>query len=189
MRARRRPEAIARRTAMNKKLPVALPILWLVIEPRASATTATAAQEGPPSPTVNVDFILDTSGSMAELTDTGETRMEAAKRVLREVIDAIPDREGVNVGLRLYGYKGDNSDATKDISCKSTRSFVKVSGIDREKLHRAIDGAQPTGWTPIALSLQRAEKDFPKTEGEAVNAVVLLTDGAETCDGDPCKIA
>jgi len=146
------------------------------------------AQEEVPSstPTVNIEFILDASGSMAAITDTGETRMDAAKRVLREVIGSIPDRDGsVNVGFRIYGHKGDNSEATKAISCKASSLLVPIAGVDQGALMSAIDSAQPTGWTPLALSINRAGRDFDSSGEGVVNAAVLLTDGIETCDGDP----
>lgn len=139
---------------------------------------------------VNIEFILDSSGSMANVTDTGETRMEAAKRVLHQVIQAIPDRQGsVNVGFRIYGFEGNNSDTTKQISCNSSELRVPIQGIAQSKLLQAIDQAQPTGWTPIARSLALAAKDFPPGGKSVTNNIVLLTDGTETCDGNPCQVA
>src|SRR5215213_2119574 len=61
----------------------------------ATATTVTDDGEATESPTaaksVNVELIVDASGSMAQTIDTGETRMDAAKRVLNDVITGIPD--------------------------------------------------------------------------------------------------
>jgi len=141
-------------------------------------------------PQVNLEIILDSSGSMANLTDTGETRMDAAKRVLAEVINSIPQRPGqINVGFRLYGHRGDNTDATKDVSCKASDLLVPVSGVDQPALIGAVNSAQPTGWTPISRSLSRAGKDFPEAGADVANTVLLVTDGVETCDGDPVKVA
>ena len=47
----------------------------------------------------------------------------------------------------------------------------------------------PVGWTPIGLSLERAGADFPAASETVANAIILVTDGLETCDGDPCAIA
>lgn len=141
-------------------------------------------------PQVNLEIILDSSGSMANLTDTGETRMDAAKRVLTEVINSIPQRAGqINVGFRLYGHRGDNTDATKDVSCKASDLLVPVNGVDQPALIGAVNSAQPTGWTPISRSLSRAGKDFPEAGDGVINTVLLVTDGLETCDGDPVKVA
>jgi hypothetical protein len=156
-------------------------------------TNGALAQEesvNDPAPQVNLEIILDSSGSMANLTDTGETRMDAAKRVLTEVINSLPQRAGqVNVGFRIYGHRGDNSDATRDESCKASDLLAPVSGVDQPALIAAVNSAQPTGWTPIARSLSRSGKDFPEAGPSIANTVLLVTDGLETCDGDPVKVA
>jgi hypothetical protein len=167
-----------------KKLVATLSV-WIAI---AVIVSPLAAQEvaTPTAPIVNIEFILDASGSMGAITDTGETRMEAAKRVLRDVIASIPDSAGeINVGFRIYGHEGDNTEATKPLSCLASDLMVPVEGIDRDALFAALDQAQPVGWTPIALSLSEAGKDFPAAGDDVINAVVLVTDGLETCDMDP----
>jgi Ca-activated chloride channel family protein len=102
--------------------------------------------------TVNVELILDASGSMGEPLSSGETRMAAAKRILREVIASLPERPGVNVGLRVYGHLGDNTEANKAISCRASELLVPVAGLDKAALTARVEAIQPTGWTPIAYS-------------------------------------
>jgi len=151
---------------------------------------AVAAQEGDQAAAreVNVELILDLSGSMAADIGGGETRMEAAKRVMNDVIDALPEREGVNVGFRIYGHEGSNSDADREVSCQSSDLVVPIDGINKDALRQQVDAAQPIGWTPIDLSLRRAGGDFQAGEGLS-NYIVLVTDGEETCGGDPCATA
>jgi dipeptidyl aminopeptidase/acylaminoacyl peptidase len=132
--------------------------------------------------TVNVELILDASGSMAETLPGGETRMEAAKRILREIITGLPERPGVNVGLRVYGHQGDNTEASKAISCRASELLVPVSGLDKAALIAQVEAIQPTGWTPITYSLQQAAGDFQPGGESITNAIVLVTDGEETCD-------
>lgn len=151
-----------------------------------------AAQTGPfdaSSLTVNVELILDVSGSMAELIPgTDQTRMEAAQEALLAVIDQIPERPGLNVGLRVYGQAGSNLQTDQAISCASTALLVPVSGVDRGRLAQVVEGMQPTGWTPLAKALEDAGADF--APGESItNAVIMVTDGEETCGGDPCAVA
>ena len=119
----------------------------------------------------------------------GETRMAIAKRVLDDVIAAIPEREGVDVGFRIYGHRGDNTAAGKAVSCRSSELLVPIEGVDKAALEDAVDQARATGWTPLALSLERAGDDFEPAEAGVVNAVVLVTDGLETCEGDPCAVS
>ncbi len=153
------------------------------------ATGEMTQPEGGEANDVNIEIILDVSGSMGQVLDTGETRMDAAKRVLNDVLTAIPDREGINVGLRIYGHQGDNTEAGQAVSCQSSDLIVDVDGVNRARLGEEIAALQPTGWTPIALSLEEAEGDFPTDQDDAVNAVVLVTDGLETCGGDPAAAA
>ena len=90
------------------------------------AAAAPATQDEQAVRTVNLELILDLSGSMARDIGGGETRMEAAKRVMNDVIDALPEREGVNVGFRIYGHLGDNTDAA-GTSAASPRSWSSRS--------------------------------------------------------------
>ncbi len=139
--------------------------------------------------TVNVELIFDVSGSMSQRVDTGQTRMDIAKRVLGEVINVIPDRDGINVGLRIYGFRGDNTEATKQVSCTSSELVVPVAGVDRASLLNEIEALEPIGWSPLAFSLLRAESDFPAANENVTNAIVLITDGLDSCGGDPCDTA
>ena len=141
-----------------------------------------------PAREINVELILDASGSMAQRIG-GETRMAIAKRVITDVIAAIPEREGIDVGFRLYGHRGDNTAAGKAVSCRSSELLVPIEGLDRAAIERHVDAARPTGWTPLADSLEQAAGDFSPAGPGVVNAVVLLTDGLETCDGDPCAVS
>jgi plastocyanin len=152
-----------------------------------AAVQESSAQVGK---TVNVEFIVDASGSMAAPTNTGELRMDSAKRVLTEVVNAIPDAEGVNVGLRVYGHRGDNTDTGRPESCVSSDLLVPIDGVQKPELLAQVDALQPVGWTPIGYALEQASADFnqPATD-DVLNAVVIVTDGLETCDADPASIA
>jgi Mg-chelatase subunit ChlD len=150
--------------------------------------TEGGAVEGAP-PTVNVELVLDSSGSMAEETPDGETKIDAAKRALREVIAAIPARNGYNVGLRVYGQEGSNREEDRAESCRATELLVPIEGVDEEALREGVAAVEPTGWTPLARALEAAGDDFaPGGEG-VTNAVIMVTDGEETCGGDPCEVA
>lgn len=150
------------------------------------STTAQETEQA--ASTVNVELILDLSGSMAADIGGGETRMEAAKRVMNDVIAALPEREGINVGFRIYGHEGNNTEAQRDVSCQSSELVVPIEGVNKDALREQVDAAQPIGWTPISLSLERAGGDFQAGENIS-NNIVLVTDGEETCGGDPCAVA
>lgn len=143
-----------------------------------------------PGTQVNVELILDSSGSMVQETDDGDTRIDAAKRVLNQVIDAIPvDRPELNVGFRVFGHRGNNTQAGRAESCQSSELTVPIDGVDPDALRAEVADYEPVGWTPIGLSLERAAADFPPASDTVTNAIILVTDGLETCDTDPCAIA
>lgn len=189
----RRPQTKPRWRSMVALLLVLLTPFGLVLGPTAPPATA---QEGADpldasTLTVNVELILDASGSMAEDVPGSENqrRMEAAKAAMRDVIARIPEREGLNVGFRVYGHKGSNNEADRAISCRSTELLVPLEGVDKDALLEQVETFEPTGWTPLALALTEAGRDFD-TGGESVtNAIILITDGEETCGGDPCQVA
>ena len=185
----------ARSLGRGHRLPRLVTLLALlaplVLALGLATPSSARAQDDPASArTVNVELILDASGSMAQDVGNGETRMEAAKRVMNDVIDALPEREGVNVGFRVYGHLGDNTEAGKAESCQSSDLLVPIDGVNKTALREQVATFEPTGWTPIAESLRRAGGDFAGRTGESItNAIVLVTDGEETCGGDPCAVA
>lgn len=138
---------------------------------------------------VNVELVFDSSGSMAAEVSPGVTRIEAAKTVLNDVVEAIPEAEGINVGFRVYGHEGSNQEADREESCRSTELVVPIEGTNKEALRAAIESYQPVGWTPITLALTEAGKDFSAPGENEVNAIVLVTDGLETCGGNACEAA
>lgn len=173
--------------------------LLIILAGSSLALTATAAAQGSsPSPApsaapasvVNAELILDSSGSMALPTSDGEPRIDAAKRVLSNVIDVIPNDTGrINVGFRVFGNTGNNTEAGRAESCQGTELRVPIDGVNREALQAEVDAYQPVGWTPITLALTEAAEDFPAAAEGIRNSMILVTDGLETCDGDPCAAA
>jgi Ca-activated chloride channel homolog len=135
----------------------------------------------------NVEIVLDASGSMAKKVD-GKTQMDLAKEAIDNFVGALPDN--AKVGLRVYGHKGTGSDADKQLSCNSSELIYQVSPYDSSKFKQALDSVQPKGWTPITLALETAQKDLAKYPADKSNNIVfLVSDGIETCDGDPVAAA
>lgn len=135
----------------------------------------------------NIQLVFDASGSMVQKIGN-ETKIQAARRAMERVIDALPDNPDLNVGFRVFGHEGDSSEAQKARSCQSTALLVPMQGVNKELLRQQTQAWQPTGWTPISLALQKAGEDFQS--GERVrNVIIMVTDGEETCGGDPCAVA
>jgi Ca-activated chloride channel homolog len=136
---------------------------------------------------LNVEIILDASGSMAQNAGNN-TKMESAKEEILNFVKELP--EGTKVGMRVYGHKGSNADSDKELSCKSSEIVYPINTYDTAKFQSALDQVKPTGWTPISLALKEAQKDLSKFNGENnTNIVYLVSDGIETCDQDPVDAA
>lgn len=175
---------------VSRALPMALRVLMIAMLVIVTHPTIGFAQDQASAPrVVNVELVFDSSGSMAQEVSPGVTRIEAAKQVLNDVVDAIPEQEGINVGFRVYGHQGTNQEADRAESCQSTELIVPVQGTDKDLLRAAIESYQPVGWTPITLALEEAANDFEAPAESEVNAVVLVTDGLETCGGNACDAA
>ncbi|WP_226537606.1 VWA domain-containing protein [Fictibacillus halophilus] len=137
--------------------------------------------------TLNVAILLDSSGSMA--AKIGEkTKMEIAKEAVRNYASKLP--QGSNVMLRVYGQKGSNADSDKKVSCESTEVVYELNTYNEGDFQNSLDQFKPTGWTPIAGAIQAAQKDLEgQSNGKAENLIYVVSDGVETCDGDPAAAA
>jgi hypothetical protein len=126
---------------------------------------------------VAVELILDTSGSMD--ADLGKRkRIDVAKRSLsRLVADSLP--EGLPVALRTF-----KAGTRAKPSC-ATRLSVKLGPLDKAAMLKRIDRIKigKGTKTPLAAAIEAAGGDIGGVEGPRI--VVLVTDGAETCGGDP----
>ncbi|GAB4172876.1 MAG: hypothetical protein Kow0020_07960 [Wenzhouxiangellaceae bacterium] len=122
-----------------------------------------------------VEIILDASGSMLKRMQ-GQRRIDVAKSAIREaVVGALP--EGLPVALRVYGHREAGT-------CR-TDLELPVAPLDKAAFLRRVEPIQAINLarTPIADSLAAVADDLSAVEGRKL--VVLLTDGEETCDGDP----
>lgn len=136
---------------------------------------------------INVVLLLDASGSMRGSVG-GKTKMAVAKRVLRGFVGRLP--KSANVALRVYGHVGSNSEADKRRSCRASEAVLPLQPLDRKKFKRAIASFDARGWTPLARSLRKARADFRGADGEdSSNFVYVVSDGVETCGGNPVKQA
>lgn len=135
----------------------------------------------------NVEILLDASGSMAANVN-GQTKMEAAKKAIQAFAESLPDK--ANVALRVYGHKGSGKDSDKALSCGSSELVYQLQPYQAQGLSAALNQFKPTGWTPLALAMQQAQNDLGKFKGEKnTNIIYLVSDGIETCGGDPVAVA
>jgi len=137
--------------------------------------------EGP----VAVQFILDASGSMAGDAG-GPSKMDVARTAFIHALEVI-EEANITASLRAYGFDA-SVDHTAEASCPNTERLTDFLSGELDELRAAAGRLSPYGYTPIAASLEAAAVDL-----EAVAArerlIVLLSDGEETCHGDPVTAA
>lgn len=128
-------------------------------------------------------IILDCSGSMRESTKDGQTKMAVAQRVVTDLIEKLPD--GLEVTFVVYGHEafGGVNDPRNCQAVKIARPLSPLGDSGKAELVRLIAGLRPVGATPIALSLKTAGAELAKHD--TFCGLVLITDGKETCQGDP----
>ena len=147
---------------------------------RAAPPAKTAAAQSCTTAGRTIALVMDASGSMNAKLPSGETRIEVARRAIKDVASFAP--AGAQISLRLYGAQSPAS--RKD--CEDTHLAVPP-GAEAAAIAASVDGARAQGYTPIAYSLEQAQGDFPANAKERV--IVLVSDGNETCKGDPLLAA
>ena len=114
-----------------------------------------------------------------------ETRIQSAKDLLAATVDSLKDVPNLEIALRVYGHQSPITATYQD--CNDTKLEVPFSANNFDKVKYRIKSIQAKGTTPIARSLEAAADDFP--DQTTRNVIILITDGLEACDNDPCVIA
>ncbi len=125
-------------------------------------------------------LMLDASGSMKDPDPSGLSKIEAAKKALTGVVDALPS--DAQVGLRVYGATQPGGKPTK-AACADTQLVHPIEALDKPGLTAAIEAFRAKGETPIARSLTEAVKDLGPS---GKRTIVMVSDGEESCVPDPC---
>lgn len=128
-------------------------------------------------------FLLDASGSMyAQMEESN--RINIAKRLLIRLSDSLTKLENVEIALRVYGHQS----MKQKRNCRDTKLEVPFGELNQIQIRDKIKNIKPKGTTLIAYSLQEAAYDFPR-DPSSRNIIILITDGIEECDGDPCAVS
>ncbi len=121
-------------------------------------------------------LIIDASGSMWGQIDE-KAKISIAKEVLGDLLKDLPaDRR---LGLMTYGHR-------REGDCADIEMLTPV-GSDRTAIAAAVSKISPKGKTPMADSIKKAAEQLGYTENKA--SVILVSDGIETCEPDPCGVA
>jgi len=159
------------------------PTMWAVIGLAGSFGTSevgglevTMEVQGERPPARALEIVLDASGSM-KLPLGNRTRWQVALGALEQAIAQLP--EDLEVALRVYGHR--HSSRSQE-TCTDTEVVVPFGTLDRRALIGAARKITPRGETPLVHSLLQAAEDLRERPHASV---VLVTDGEESCGGDP----
>ena len=124
-----------------------------------------------------VYIIFDGSGSMWGRLADNSMKIQTAKDVLGDFIEG--DFSGKELALRAYGHR-------REKDCSDSELLVPFGDPEKviEVFKEKVQGIQPKGRTPITYSFREALKDFGDRKGD----IILISDGIETCDEDPCEL-
>lgn len=147
-------------------------LIWTLLI-LVGASDTSIAQES----SKGIYVIFDASGSMwGQLADRSY-KIHVAREVLGDFLSG--DFGDAELAFRAYGHrqKGD---------CRDSELVAPFSAPAEaaDRVKPFLSEVDPLGKTPIAYSLDQALNDFDGREGE----IILITDGIETCDADPCAM-
>lgn len=151
--------------------------------------TGPAAPDGPataPNRWKRAIVAIDASGSMRGKTG-GREKMAVAKEAVSEFLAKVP--ADAEVGLVAFGHAGDNDEAGKPRSCMGVELIAEPGRMSAAGIEGAMKKFEATGWTPLASAITLAGRSFQKSETPGEQVVFVVSDGVETCGGDPVAAA
>jgi len=124
-----------------------------------------------------VMIVLDASGSMwAQIA--GKTKIEIAREALAELLTGWDPK--IEVGLMAYGHR-------RKPDCADIEVLAPAAPVDVARLTKLVNAIRPNGKTPLSAAVRQAAQSLKFDQQRAT--VILLSDGIETCDADPCEVA
>lgn len=167
---------------MHVRQSILASILWVSA---TSMTVSMHAQDAPTeeiltakaTPVPKVMVVHDWSNSMWGAFADGTRKYEAGITALSKALDA--GFGGRQVGYRAYGHRQPGD-------CRDSELISDFGSLEtvRPTISETLSTARPTGKTPITYSLEEGLKDFNGASGD----ILLISDGIETCDADPCEL-
>jgi len=148
-------------------------------------------QEAPQPPLTRMLFVFDASNSMNAFWDN-QPKINTARELLMRSLQDLEGQPDLELALRVYGHQTPIQAGKQD--CDDTKLEVPFSPNSIPDMKRKLQGLRCLGTTPIARSLEKAATDFPETDRSkgarpVRNIIILITDGIEACDEDPCAVS
>lgn len=135
-------------------------------------------------PTTRILFIFDASNSMNGSWQSGH-KIDIAQKLLSQALDSLSSVDNLQLALRVYGHQ---YSYLQGQNCNDTKLEVPFGYKNTAAIKAKLRQIVPKGTTPIAQTLEKAGGDFPEC-ANCRNIIILITDGIEECNGDPCAIS
>ncbi len=149
----------------------------------AILSSAAAQQE---VPLTRILFIFDASNSMNGVWEA-KPKIDVATRLLSQALDSLRNVPDLQIGLRVYGHE---KNYLHGQDCDDTQLKVPIGFKTVGAIKSSLKSLKPKGTTPIAATLEKSGDDFPDCpRGDCRNIIILITDGIEECNGDPCAVS
>jgi Ca-activated chloride channel homolog len=128
-------------------------------------------------------FIFDCSYSMYGQWQS-DSKIVIANRLIGEMLDSLENIPNLELALRIFGHQKNYPPQ----DCDDTKLEIPFAPGNAKKIKQKLKATSPKGTTPIAMSLEKAADDFPPCD-KCRNVIILITDGIEECNGDPCAVS
>lgn len=136
---------------------------------------------------LNISVLIDASGSMKAYVG-GEQMMALAKDAVKRFGAGLPEESIVS--LRVYGHEGTGSTADKGMSCASNELLYSPDVYEETSFNEALSQFDAAGWTPLAAAIKAGGEDLRvKASANTQNMIFVVSDGVETCGGNPVEEA
>ena len=122
-------------------------------------------------------LVLDVSGSMWGQVDNSP-KISVARDVIGKLVRNWNPK--VRLGLTAYGHREKGN-------CADIETLVPVGKVDANAIMSIVNNLNPKGKTPLSDAVRQAARDLKYTEERAT--VILVSDGKETCNANPCAVA
>ena len=158
-----------------------------------------------------IEIVMDYSGSMANW-------IGVAKRSMTSIVAQIPPSVNLGFRVFGHDMNGGNpsnstiqqvkkivrkSNGKYDVktgadavvgqtygACSATQQVTKIAPANAQSMLFGMDSVNIGGVTPLVYALDRAvNQDFAGMDMVSPKKIVLITDGYENCNGDPCAFA
>lgn len=139
-------------------------------KPRTAQNACTPDRQPHEAP--EVVLVVDASGSMNDGIPGASSRMDASKRAIEGLVKSMPG--DIDIGMVEF------------TDCNRVERDRFYSPAERGTLLGRVNRLSPQKGTPLARAIDRAGLVI---SSQVDGVIVVVTDGADSCQGDPCAAA